>query len=83
MPWGTTVLTGIKWVPHEEQDMSESLTELFADTRAVQEANGSYTITIPSEIAARYGIEAGDDVLWYDDGESDEPRFLPPSVRDT
>ena len=60
MPWGTTVLTGIKWVPHEEQDMSESLTELFADTRAVQEANGSYTITSPSEIAARYGIEAGD-----------------------
>mgnify|MGYP000424575824 FL=1 len=62
--------------------MPESLTELFADTRAVQEANGSYTITIPSEIAERYGIEAGDDVLWYDESDSDEPRFLPPSVRD-
>ena len=62
--------------------MSKSLTELFADTRAVQEANGSYTITVPSEIVDRYDIEAGDDVLWYDDSECEEPRFLPPSVRE-
>jgi hypothetical protein len=27
--------------------MSKSLTELFADTRGVQGANGSYTITVP------------------------------------
>ncbi|MFD1687539.1 hypothetical protein [Halobellus litoreus] len=62
--------------------MSKSLTELFADTRGIQGANGSYTITVPTEIADCYNIEAGDDVLWYDDSEREKPRFLPPSVRD-
>jgi bifunctional DNA-binding transcriptional regulator/antitoxin component of YhaV-PrlF toxin-antitoxin module len=63
--------------------MAQPSTELFADTRSVQAANGSYTVTIPREIVERYDIEAGDDVLWYDDAESEEPRFLPPNARES
>jgi len=57
--------------------------ELFADTRTVQQANGSLSIVIPSELVERYEIAAGDEVLWFDDGDREEPRFIPPGARDT
>lgn len=57
--------------------------ELFADTRTVQQANGSLSIVIPSELVKRYEIDAGEEVLWFDDGNRAEPRFIPPGAQDT
>ncbi|WP_435145906.1 AbrB/MazE/SpoVT family DNA-binding domain-containing protein [Halobaculum sp. P14] len=40
------------------------ISRLFADTRTVQEHNGSVTVTIPSKIVDELGIEDGDELPW-------------------
>lgn len=42
----------------------------FVGTRVVQEHGGSKQVVVPSELAERAGIEAGDEVVFcYRDGE--------------
>lgn len=51
----------------------------YADSRTVQESNGGFMVSIPKQIAERYGIDKGDEVWWTDDPDSEEPRFIPPN----
>lgn len=51
---------------------------LYSDSRTVQENNGGFTVSIPKEIADRYGIEKGDQVWWRDGPEDENPQFKPP-----